>query len=126
MSIWAAGRSAMQYAFSICRVGGSGCSSLALGGDNRIVLTGQYFSTWGSADAGLYGFDTNGVTALGPNSDGWNAEIAYIPFGVSKSPGWPWFNARIALQYTYYNKFNGTSVGAQNNNTLFLHAWMAM
>jgi hypothetical protein len=101
-------------------------SSLALGGDNRIVLTGQYFSTWGSADAGLFGFDTNGVTPLGPNSNGWNAEIAYIPFGVSKSPGWPWFNARIGLQYTYYNKFNGTSVGAQNNNTLFLHAWMAM
>jgi len=101
-------------------------SSLALGADNRIVLTGQYFKSWGSADAGLYGFDTNGVTALGPNSDGWNAEIAYIPFGTSKSPGWPWFNARIGLQYTYYNKFNGTTVGAQNNNTLFLHAWMAM
>jgi hypothetical protein len=101
-------------------------SSVALGGDNRIVLTGQYFSTWGSADAGLFGVDTNGVTPLGPNSNGWNAEIAYIPFGVSKSPGWPWFNARIGLQYTYYNKFNGTTVGAQNNNTLFLHAWLAM
>jgi hypothetical protein len=100
--------------------------SVALGGDNRVVLTGQYFKTSGTADAGLYGFDTNGVTALGPNSDGWTAEIAYIPFGVSKSPGWPWFNARIGLQYTYFNKFNGTTVGAQNNNTLFLHAWMAM
>jgi hypothetical protein len=100
-------------------------SSLALGNDNRIVLTGQYFSTWGSADLGLYGADINGTT-LGPNSSGWNAEIAYIPFGTSKSPGWPWFNARIGLQYTYYNKFNGTSIGAQNNNTLFLHAWLAM
>ena len=54
------------------------------------------------------------------------AEIAYIPFGASKSFGWPWFNARIGLQYIYYNKFNGTTVGAQDNNTLFLHAWFAM
>ena len=101
-------------------------SSLALGADNRIVLTGQYFKTWGSADLGIYGADTDGVTPLGPNSEGWTAELAYIPFGVSKSPGWPWFNARIGLQYTYFDKANGTTVGAQNNNTLFLHAWMAM
>jgi hypothetical protein len=101
-------------------------SSLALGADNRIVLTGQYFKSWGSADAGIYGVDTDGVTPLAPNSDGWTAELAYIPFGVSKAPGWPWFNTRIGLQYTYFNKANGTTVGAQNNNTLFLHAWMAM
>ena len=40
--------------------------------------------------------------------------------------GWPWLNARIGLQYTYYNKLNGTTVGAHDNNTLFLHAWFAM
>ena len=61
-----------------------------------------------------------------PNTNGFMAEIAYIPFGASKMVGWPWFNARIGLQYTYYNKINGTTVGAQNNNTLFLHAWFAM
>ncbi len=61
-----------------------------------------------------------------PNSDGWMAEIAYIPFGASKMIGYPWFNARIGLQYTYYNKFNGTTVAAHDNNTLFLHAWFAM
>ena len=57
--------------------------------------------------------------------DGWIAEIAYIPFGASKAFGWPWFNARIGLQYIYYNKFNGTTLAAQDNNTLFLHAWLA-
>ena len=31
-----------------------GYASLAYGNDNRVVLTGQYFSTWGSPDAGLY------------------------------------------------------------------------
>lgn len=100
-------------------------ASIALGNDNRVVLTGQYFRTSGTADAGLYGYDTNGA-ALPPASDGFTAEIAYIPFGLSKSPGWPWFNARIGLQYTYFNRFNGTTVGAQDNNTLFLHAWVAM
>ncbi len=100
-------------------------ASIAMGADNRVVLTGQYFRTSGTADGNLYGFDVNGA-ALTPNSDGWNAEIAYIPFGAGKAPGWPWFNARIGLQYTYYNRFNGTTVGAQTNNTLFLHAWMAM
>lgn len=101
-------------------------ASLALGGDNRVVLTGQYFDTWGSADANLYGLDPTSGLALSPDSNGWIAEIAYIPFGLTKSPLWPWFNARIGLQYTYYNKFNGVTAGAHDNNSLFLHAWFAM
>ena len=101
-------------------------ASFAYGGDNRIVLTGQYFDIWGTSDANLFGIDMNTGNALTPNSNGWMAEIAYIPFGLSKSFGWPWFNARIGLQYTYYNKFNGTTIGAHDNNTLFLHAWFAM
>ena len=60
-------------------------ASLAYGNDNRIVLTGQYFTSWGSPDAILYGGS--------PNSNGWIAEIAYIPFISSQAPGWPWFNA---------------------------------
>jgi len=66
---------------------------------------------------------------LTPDTNGWTAEIAYIPFGASKMVGWPWFNARIALQYTYYNKLNVNLANAPNphdNNTLFLHAWFAM
>ena len=101
-------------------------ASFAYGGDNRIVLTGQYFNIWGTSDANLFGTDPNTGLALTPNSDGFTAEIAYIPFGVSKSFGWPWFNARIGLQYTYYNKFNGTTVGAHDKNTLFLYAWFVM
>ncbi len=97
--------------------------SFAYGGDNRIVLTGQYFNVWGTPDALVYAANASGIS---PNSDGWMAELAYIPFGTGKSPGWPWFNARIALQYIYYNKFDGTTIGAHDNNTLFLHAWFAM
>jgi len=101
-------------------------ASFAYGSDNRIVFTGQYFDIWGSSDANLYGVDISTGNALTPNSNGWTAEIAYIPFGASKAIGWPWFNARIGLQYTCYNQFNGTSVGAHDNNTLFLHLWVAM
>ena len=99
-------------------------ASFAYGADNRVVFTGQYFDVWGTTDPLLYAapdFANNS-----PNSNGWMAELAYIPFGASKMIGYPWFNVRIGLQYIYYNKFNGTSIGARDNNTLFLHAWFAM
>ena len=99
-------------------------ASLAYGDDNRIVLTGQYFNTWGSSDATLYG--GNPGCACSPNSDGFVAEIAYIPFMASQAPGWPWANVRVGLQYTYYNKFDGDTVFAHNNNTLFAYLWFAM
>jgi hypothetical protein len=95
-----------------------GYASLAYGNDNRIVLTGQYFATWGTFDPGFYGGS--------PDTNGWIGEIAYIPFISSTAPGWPWFNARIGLQYTWYDKFNGTTVGASSNNQLFLYLWLAM
>ncbi len=98
-------------------------ASLAYGGDNRVVLTGQYFNIWGTADPAAYASLASGFS---PNSNGWTAEVAYIPFGLSKAPGWPWFNARIGLQYTAYDKFEGTTVGAHDHNTIFLHAWFAM
>ncbi len=88
-------------------------ASLAYGNNNRVVLTGQYFDTWGT-------------TSLAADTKGWIAEIAYIPFISSFSPGWPWFNARIGLQYTSYQQFGGTSVGASQNNTLFAYIWLAL
>ena len=98
-------------------------ASLAYGADSRIVLTGQYFNTWGTSDPILYAGLASGFS---PDSNGWIGEIAYIPFGTSKAPGWPWANARIGLDYTFYNKFDGTTVGASANNTLFLHLWFSM
>ena len=98
--------------------------SFAYGGDNRIVLTGQYFDIWGSSDPTLYAGLGSGITT--PNSNGFTAEIAYIPFGTSKAPGWPWLNARVGLQYTAYDKFDGTKDHASDHNTLFLHLWLAM
>lgn len=99
-------------------------ASIAYGNDNRVVLSGQYFNTWGSEDPLLYA--SNPGCSCSPNSNGYVAEISYIPFINSKSPVWPWGNVRVGLQYTYYNKLDGTTVGAQANNTLFLYAWFAM
>src|SRR5664280_584296 len=87
--------------------------SLAYGADNRIILTGQYFDTRGTTDPSFYAGD----------SSGYIAEIAYIPFMTSLAPGWPWANARVGLQYTYYNKFDGDTVNAHDNNTLFAYLW---
>ena len=102
-----------------------GYASLAYGNNNRIVLTGQYFTTWGTPDTFLFspgaGFSNNS-----PDTNGWIAEIAYIPFISSPAPGWPWFNTRVGLQYTWYEKFNGTSSGASTNNVLFAYIWLAM
>jgi hypothetical protein len=97
-------------------------ASFAYGNDNRVVLTGQYFNTWGTSDALLYAGLASGFS---PDSDGFIAELAYIPFSMSKAPGWPWANARIGVQYIAYNKFDGTTVGASANNTLFVYAWFA-
>jgi hypothetical protein len=97
--------------------------SLAYGNDHRIVATGQYFDTWGTSDPTLYGGLASGFS---PNSNGFIAELAYIPFINSEAPVWPWANARIGLQYTYFNKFDGTTVNAHYNNRLFLYAWIAM
>jgi hypothetical protein len=98
-------------------------ASFTYGADNRISLTGQHFNTWGSSDAGLYSGLASGNS---PNSDGWIAEIAYLPFMASPSPIWPWFNARIGLQYIWYDKFDGTTAGAAANDTLFAYVWFAM
>jgi hypothetical protein len=97
-------------------------ASFAYGNSQRVVLTGQYFNTWGTPDPLLYAGLASG---LRPDSDGWIAELAYIPFAMTKAPGWPWGNMRIGLQYIAYNKFDGTSVGAAANNTLFAYAWFA-
>jgi hypothetical protein len=97
-------------------------ASFAYGNDSRIVLTGQYFDTWGTPDPLLYAGLASGIS---PDSNGWIAELAYIPFNMSKAPGWPWGNARFGVQYIAYNKFDGTTIGASNNNTLFVYAWFA-
>ncbi|WP_420134547.1 cytochrome C [Rhodopseudomonas sp.] len=98
-------------------------STVAIGGDNRVVATGQYFRTWGSPDAGLYGptaTDPNWGTV--PDTTGFMAELAYLPFGTGKAPYWPWFNTRVGAQYFYYTKFNGDTLTPHDKNTFILYS----
>jgi hypothetical protein len=98
-------------------------STVAIGGDNRVVATGQYFRTWGSPDALLYAANVGiGNQAAVPDTTGFMAELAYLPFGTSRAPYWPWFNTRIGAQYFYYTKFNGDTTFAHDNNTFILYS----
>jgi hypothetical protein len=95
--------------------------------DQTVSVTGGYFAVTGNQDATL-----NGTPTGTPNSDGWIAEIAYLPFMHGGPAFWPWANARIGLQYTLYDKFNGgrfnfdgSGRNSADNNTLFLYTWIA-
>ena len=103
--------------------------TLTYGVDGKIIVTGGYFNTWGSADTLLYA----GNRTFKPDSDGFTAEIAYQFFGKNNAPKlWPWFNTRVGVQYTAYNKFNGAKfnfdgmgTNARDNNTLLVYLWTA-
>jgi hypothetical protein len=90
--------------------------------DRTFSLTGAYFNIWGTSDAILYQDLASGFS---PNSSGWTAELAILPFSGGGPKEWPWLNARFGVSYTHYDKFDGTSVGASNNDTVFLYSWIA-
>jgi hypothetical protein len=79
----------------------------------------------GTPDAALYG-----TTTGSPNSAGWIFELAYLPFMHGGPSYWPWLNFRIGLQYTKWNKFDGSTTNvdglgrnASSNNTFFVYVW---
>lgn len=97
--------------------------------DHTYSLTAAYFSTYGSADAALYG-----ATSLGSSPDGQGLifDVAYLPFSNGGPSVWPWLNARIGVSYTHYlklfggiNNFDGLSHNASQNNTIFAYTWIA-
>jgi hypothetical protein len=104
-------------------------AALTYGTDGKIILTGGYFNTWGSSDTLLYACNRT----FSPNSDGFIAEVAYQFFGKNNAPKiWPWFNARLGVQYIAYNKFNGAKynfdnmgTNARDNNTVLVYLWTA-
>ncbi len=79
----------------------------------------QYFKRWGTNDPNYWG------TASGdPDNEGFVIDLAYSPFGKSDSD-LQWGNARVALQYTAYTKFDGTAKHASDNNTIYVNLWFA-
>ena len=86
-------------------------------------VSGGYFDTRGSTDAGLYAPDPVDGSANGsPKTNGFVGEVDLNP----------WENTRVGLQYTAYSNFNGGKTDydgsgrdAGGNNTLFAFAWLA-
>jgi len=97
--------------------------------DQTYGATFGYFKYDGTSDANQY----SAVSAANsPNSDGWIAELNYIPFNHGGPAFWPWLNMKLGLQYTWYDKLNGGTTnydGAGHNasdaNTLYLYSWFA-
>lgn len=101
---------------------GQNLNQFRLGGsyhfDQTYGISGTYFRTTGSHDATLW---ENGQ----PDSNGVILQTDWTPFGKENSWHAPWANLRLGLQYTAYNKFNGASANASDNNTLFGLAWIS-
>ncbi len=83
----------------------------------------QLFRTTGSPDQ-PYWYGSSGGPTGSPNSSGAILELAYSPFGKADSVI-KFGNLRLAAQYVLYNRFNGQTLGAANNNTLYLNLWAA-
>jgi hypothetical protein len=85
-------------------------------------VTGGYFDTSGSTDAGLYApADVEGSANGSPKTNGFIGEVDFNP----------WENTRLGLQYTNYSNFNGQKANydgsgrnASGNNTLFAFVWL--
>lgn len=97
--------------------------------DHTYSLTAGYFSTYGTADAGLF---AGSSVRNSPDGQGLIFDAAYLPFSHGGPSFWPWGNARIGLSYTHYlklfggvNNFDGAFHNASQNNTLFAYWWMA-
>lgn len=82
-----------------------------------------YQNTYGAT---IQYFNETGTTGLGSNAqtNGVVWELDWNPFGQSWTN--PEKNLRLGLQYTTYNKLNGTSQGASGSNSLYLYMWLAI
>jgi hypothetical protein len=93
--------------------------------DRTYSFSAGYFDTWGTFDQTAFGGS--------PNTNGWTADLAYFPFSKGGPDLWPWFNARIGVLYTHFDKLNGVdnsvpgapgSPKASNNDSVALYTWV--
>lgn len=96
--------------------------------DKTYGIDVQYFQTGGNGDDLLYDSRTGR-----PDSRGWVFQLDYLPLNKRGGPAfWPRSNVKLSLQYTVYQQFNGsrknfdgTGRDAEDNDTLYLQAWIA-
>jgi hypothetical protein len=88
--------------------------------DKTWGLTAGYSNLRGDADPAYYGTD-NGS----PDSSWVTLQLDWLPFNKMGGPSlWPWFNPKMSAQYVAYSRFDGTTNGASDNDTLYLQAWL--
>ena len=94
--------------------------------DNTYGVTVGRFVTTGKNDPGLY------PETGKPDNSGWVFQADVTPFGSEAAYGAPYLNLRFFIQYTMYDKFDGSANNidgngrsASNNNTLFVGLWTA-
>ena len=100
--------------------------------DRTYSFSAGYLRTWGTTDLGLYSSAIGGSANGKPTTSALNFDLAYLPFMNGGPELWPWFNARIGVQYTHYDKFDGTwnnvdgntGLKAGGNDTVFLYTWL--
>jgi hypothetical protein len=83
--------------------------------DSTVTPGLQYFATTGTGNRARWWASPSGR----PDSNGVIAELQFAPFGSPDSPS-HWYNARVAVQYVAYTKYNGVSAGASSNNAVCL------
>ena len=86
--------------------------------DRTYSFSAGYFNTWGTADANLYGGS--------PNANGWTVDLAYLPFSKGSPDVWPWFNMRVGVLYSHFDKVDPSfpSARASDNDSVFLYTWL--
>ena len=102
--------------------------------DAHYGLSAGRFLNHGSRDQVLFAAEPGSGSRTGsPDSSGTIIQADWTPFGGKDSWHAPWANARLGLQYTIYDKFNGAAHdyddfgrSAHDNNTLFLFLWLAI
>lgn len=87
------------------------------------------FNTHGTGDATLYGDSRLNR----PDTSGTVLQLDWTPTGKESFQGPAWLNFRLALQYTAFSKFEGSTQNydgngakASDNNTLFVYLWSAL
>ncbi|MCP5181776.1 MAG: hypothetical protein H6993_08015 [Pseudomonadales bacterium] len=93
-----------------------------------------WLDTRGRRDATLYSAGpVEGYAGGRPDSRAFTAQLEVMPWGKADSFASPLANARLGVQYTKYDNFNGRSRNydgdnrdAKDNNTLFFYVWLAI
>ena len=95
-------------------------ASLAYGNDNRIVLTGQYFNTWGTPDTTVRW----ACERLQPEQQRLDRRDRLHSIHKQRRAGLAMVQRPHRLAIHLVQQFDGTSVGASANNTLFpIYGW---